>query len=60
MIAENPRVITRSLKKGMLFTTSLLWETGFFPSILLKIINNRKAILQMNVNRDKKEMTFIN
>jgi hypothetical protein len=60
MIAENPRVITRLLKKGIESTISLPWETGFFASILLKKINNIKAILQIRVNRDKKEITFIN
>lgn len=60
MIAENPRVITRLLKKGMVSTISLPWETGFFASILLKKVNNIKAILQIRVNRDKKEITFIN
>jgi hypothetical protein len=33
--------------------------TGLFASILLKIIKSKNAILQISVNLEKKEMTFI-
>ncbi len=60
MMAENPKVITRSLKNGTGFTVLESLVTGFPASILLKIINNRNAILQIRVNLDKKEKAFIN
>lgn len=59
MIAENPKIMTRSLKKGNATTVSLAASTCFFASILLKKINNRKQILQMKVNFEKKEIIFI-
>ena len=59
MMAENPKVITRSLKKGMGLTVFESPVTGFPASTLLKIINNKNAILQISVNLEKKEMTFI-
>jgi hypothetical protein len=60
MTAEKPSVITRSLKKGSACTVSGLSVTGFFVSSLLKNTNNKNAILQIRVNREKKEITFIN
>lgn len=59
MIAENPKIIMRSLKKGKATTVSLDASTCFFASILLKKINKRKQILQMNVNFEKNEIIFI-
>ncbi len=54
MIALKPKVITRSLKNGTAITLSVLPVTGFFISSHLKKINSKNAILQMNVNFDKK------
>lgn len=59
-MAENPKMITRSLKKGMAITVSLPLTTGFFASILLKKINSTKEILQIKVNFEKNEINFIN
>ncbi len=60
IIAEKPRVIIRSLKKGIVSTVSRLPVlTALRASILLKKINSKKAILQMKVNLEKKEITFI-
>ncbi|MDB5198923.1 MAG: hypothetical protein JWO92_886 [Chitinophagaceae bacterium] len=53
-MAQTPKVITRSLKKGTAITLSAAPLTGFFISIHRKKTNKRKAILQMNVNFDKK------
>jgi hypothetical protein len=61
MIAEKPSVITRLLKKGMESTTLLLPPVAaFLDSILLKMMNNKNAILHMNVNFEKKAIIFIN
>ena len=54
MIALTPNVITRSLKIGTAETLSLIAFAGFFNSSHLKKINNKKAMLQMKVNFDKK------
>jgi hypothetical protein len=54
MMAENPKVITRSLKKGMGITVFESPVTGLFASILLKIIKSKNAILQISVNLEKK------
>jgi hypothetical protein len=43
----------------MASTAPLTASAGFFASILLKIINSKKAILQMIVNLDKNKITFI-
>jgi hypothetical protein len=59
MMAENPKVITRSLKKGTGLTVFESPVTGFPASTLLKIINSKNALLQISVNLEKKEMTFI-
>jgi hypothetical protein len=60
MIAEKPNMITRSLKKGIAITPSPILFAGFFNSIHLKKTNNKKAMLQMNVNFPKKENRRIN
>ena len=59
MMAENPKVITRSLKKGTGVKVFESPVTGFPASTLLKIVNSKNAILQISVNLEKKEMTFI-
>lgn len=59
MMAENPKVMMRSLKKGTGITVFGSAVTGFPASTLLKIINTKNAILQISVNLEKKEMTFI-
>ena len=59
MIAETPRVMMRSLKKGTSITLSAEVAAGFFNSIHLKKTNSRKAMLQINVNFDKKLKTRI-
>ena len=60
IIAEKPSVITKKKKKGIDSTVSLpLPLTGLRDSILLKKINNKKATLQIRVNLEKKEITFI-
>ena len=58
-IAETPKIIMRSLKKGTFITVSWPCIAGFDASILLRNINNKKAILQIKVKREKKEITFI-
>jgi hypothetical protein len=61
IIAEKPSVITRLLKKGMESTTLLFPPVeAFLDSSLLKTMNNKNAILQMNVNFEKKAIIFIN
>jgi hypothetical protein len=59
MIAENPKIITRSLKKGSGKTVSVVATAGFLASSLLMIINIKKQMLQMNVNLEKNEINFI-
>ena len=58
-IAETPKIIIRSLKKGTLETASWAWVTGFAASSLLRKIKSKNAMLQIKVNRDKKEITLI-
>ena len=58
-MAENPSVMITFLKYGIVSTTPLACDTGFFASILLKIIKSKKAILQMMVNLEKNKITFI-
>ena len=60
MMAVNPRVIMSSFNKGTANTLSLAACAGFFNSIHLKKINNRKETLHINVNRDKNKSNFIN
>jgi hypothetical protein len=59
MIAEKPRVMTRFFRKGTGRTASLLPCATFFISIHLNRINNKNAILQIKVNREKNKTTFI-
>jgi hypothetical protein len=53
IIAQNPRIMMRSLIKGTAITSSAEAYTGFFCSIQLKKRNNKKAMLHINVNFDK-------
>ena len=59
IIAEKPRIIIRSLKKGKAMTVPFTPATCFFSSILFKTTNNKKQRLQMKVNFDKNEINFI-
>lgn len=59
MIAENPKIIMRSLKNGIRKTASLPATTGFSASSLLNKRNNKKQMLQMKVKREKNEINFI-
>lgn len=59
MIAEKPKIITRSLKKGKATTVPGVPTDGFAASSFEKIINNKKQMLQMNVNLEKNEINFI-
>jgi hypothetical protein len=59
MMAENPRIIMRSLKSGIRKTPSLPATTGFLASSLLNKRNNKKQMLQINVKREKNEINFI-
>lgn len=58
-IAETPSVMIISLKNGTATTVSLLCVTGFCASILPRKIKSKNAMLQMIVNLEKKEITFI-
>ena len=58
-IAENPKIITRSLKKGNAITVPFAASTCFLASILLKKRNNKKQMLQMKAKREKNEINFI-
>ena len=53
-MAQTPSVITRSLKKGTETILSPAAPVTFFNSSPLKKTNRRNAMLQMNVNLDKK------
>ena len=53
-MAHIPNVMIRSFKKGTGTTLPDDPVTGFFISIHLKRTNNRNAMLQINVNFDKK------
>jgi hypothetical protein len=59
MIAENPKIIIRSLKKGNGKTPSDVATAGFLASSRLIKINIKKQMLQMKVNREKNEINFI-
>ena len=59
MMAENPKIIIRSLKNGNEITVPFAADTVFFASILLKKINNKKQMLQMKVKREKNKINFI-
>jgi hypothetical protein len=58
-IAEKPKIITRSLKKGSGKTAPGVAATGFLASSLLIKMNIKKQMLQINVNREKNEINFI-
>ena len=59
MIAEKPKIITRSLKKGKTTTVPGVPEGGLLASSFEKIINNKKQRLQIKVNLEKNEINFI-
>jgi len=59
MMAENPRIIIRSLKNGIRETASLPATTGFLASSRLNKRNNKKQMLQIKVKREKNEINFI-
>lgn len=59
IIAENPRMIIKSLKNGTVFKASDPFPACVLASILLKKTSNRNAILQIRVNFEKKEIDFI-
>lgn len=59
IIAENPKMITRSLKKGSGNTISLAAGVGAGDPCKLKMIKIKKAKLQISVNFDKKEIIFM-
>ena len=58
-IAQNPKRIISSFRKGTLFTTSAEPLTIVLLSNQLKKANSRNAILQMTVNLDKNSNTLI-
>ena len=58
-IAENPKMMTRFLKKGIAAAPLPLSLITFFASILRNNINNRNEILQIKVNLEKNEINFI-
>jgi hypothetical protein len=58
-IAENPRMMTRSLKKGNRTTVPGVASGVAFLSNFEKMTNNKKQILQMKVNLEKNEINFI-
>lgn len=59
MIAENPKIIMRSLKNGTRKTASFAATAGFLASSLLNKRNNKKQMLQIKVKREKNEINFI-
>jgi hypothetical protein len=59
MMAENPKIIMRSLKNGTRKTAPLPATTGFLASSLLNKRNNKKQMLQIKVKREKNEINFI-
>jgi hypothetical protein len=59
MIAEKPKIITRSLKNGKTTTVPGVPVAGLLASSFEKIINNKKQRLQIKVNLEKKEINFI-
>jgi hypothetical protein len=59
IIAEKPKIMTRSLKKGSGKTAPAGAATGFLASNLLIKMNIKKQMLQINVNREKNEINFI-
>ena len=59
MIAEKPKIITRSLKNGSGKTAPNVATAGFLASNLLIRMNIKEQMLQINVNREKNEINFI-
>ncbi len=59
IIALNPNITTRSFIKGNATTLSPLSFAGCRDSSHLKKTNNKKAMLQINANRDKNKITLI-
>jgi hypothetical protein len=59
MMAENPKIIIRSLKKGSGKTASDAATPGLLASNLLIRINIKKQMLHMKVNLEKNEIIFI-
>jgi hypothetical protein len=59
IIAETPRVMIISLKYGTAITESVFPVTAFRASIFCKKMKSKKATLQIMVNLEKKETTFI-
>ena len=59
MIAEKPKIITRSLKNGKTTTVPGAPEAGLLASSFEKIINNKKQRLQIKVNLEKNEIIFM-
>ena len=53
-MAQNPRVMIRSLKKGTAIAFSLEPVTGLRISIHLKKTNSKNAMLQIKVNFERK------
>ena len=58
-MAENPRMIMRSFRKGNDTTIPAGPVGAFVVSSIEKMTNNKKQILQMKVNLEKKESHFI-
>lgn len=59
MMAEKPKMIIISLKKGKRVTMSFPVTEGVSASILLNKINNKKQILQIKATLEKNEINFI-
>ena len=59
IIANTPNVIIISFKKGTCNNSVVFVFTGFLCSIHLKKTNNKKAILQIKANFDKKRINLI-
>jgi hypothetical protein len=58
-IAENPKIIIRSLIKGMGNTVPWPVVAGFFASSLLNKRKSKNEMLHIKVNLEKNEMVFI-
>jgi len=59
MIAEKPKIITRSLKKGSGKTWPDIATAGFLASSRLIKIKIKKQMLHMKVNLEKNEINFM-
>ena len=58
-MAENPRIIMRSLRNGNDITVPAGPVASFAACSFEKMTNNKKQILQMKVNLEKNESNFI-